>query len=253
MKKVLASLSLISMAALLESCSTDGKKKGTPMAGDSAAQDDAANAADDGEGEASEKTKTKKNGGSLDDSEESGSAEASKEPDMVSCSMKPQGRSYKGFGGGELAAGREDKIPLLGNRYRVKPFEALSADITRVFGTAPPSLAASASSFPKAEARWFVEPIASGVSIFTVYRVAYQGGQALASSDQSLAAAPTPESAQAACTKYIELAWQRPGTPDEINHCKNVAIMATAAETDVKNRWAYTIASILTAADFLSY
>jgi len=250
MKKIIAFISLISISTLLESCSNDGKKKHAPLAGDSTTSDVTGEQENlDGDGSVS-KGANKKDKGALDDPD---AEEQPSGPAMVSCSDKPKGRSYKGFGGVELTSGREEKVPVLGNRYRVKPFPALSADITRVFGTAPKSLAAATSTFPVAEPRWYIEPIASGVTVFATYRVAYDGGLSLGASDSMLAAAPTPESAQAVCTKYIELAWQRPGTPEEINHCKNVAVMATAKETDVKARWAYTIASILSAADFMSY
>lgn len=253
MKKLISLITLLGISSLLESCSNDGKKKSTSLSGDTPHEgslEDTETSDDDAlrKGGGSDKDKP---GGGLDDPNMENPP--SEESMMISCSDKPKGRTYKGFGGVELASGREDKIPPLGNRYRVKPFVALSADITRVFGTAPKSLTGAASTFPAAEARWYIEPIASGVTMFATFRIAFEGGLTTAASDTMLSAAPTPESAQAVCSKYIELAWQRPGTTAEINHCKNVAIMATAKETDPKSRWAYTIASIISAADFVSY
>jgi hypothetical protein len=98
-----------------------------------------------------------------------------------------------------------------------------------------------------------VEPIASGITLFTTYRIAYDGGLTISGSHPDMRAAPTPESAEKVCGEFINLAWRRPGTAAEMEHCKNVAVMATAAETDVKVRWAHTIASILTSADFIAY
>lgn len=172
---------------------------------------------------------------------------------VLSCSDKPQGRSYKGFGGGELAAGREDKMPALGNRYRVKPFVALSSEIKRVFGTEPRSLVASASTFPSAEPRWYVEPIASGVTVFTTFRVAYDGALALAATEPLMAAAPQEATAAEFCKKYAELAWMRPPTDAEVTKCSKVALELTSAEMDPKSRWSYTLGSLLTASDFVSY
>ncbi|HYX34489.1 MAG TPA: hypothetical protein VE954_15400 [Oligoflexus sp.] len=171
---------------------------------------------------------------------------------MLTCSVA-DGKSYKGFGGVNLSAGRKTEISKDGDRYRVKPYTALSGEYTRVIGAVPASLTANAATFAAAPDRWYVDTQASAVTLFTSYRVAYEGALTVAGADTKYAALPTEESATANCTAFARQAWNRLPSPDEVNACKKVALVETAAETDIKARWAYTLASVLTAAGFLAY
>jgi hypothetical protein len=47
--------------------------------------------------------------------------------------------------------------------------------------------------------------------------------------------------------------WNRAPNPDEVGACVDMATNGTASEPDPRRRWAYTCASVLTAAGFLSY
>jgi hypothetical protein len=171
---------------------------------------------------------------------------------MLTCSLT-DGRAYKGFGNVNLLAGRVTEVSKDGDRFRVKPYSALSGEFMRVMGSLPNSLAANASTFAAAPDRWYTDTQASAVTLFTSYRVAYEAALTLAGADSKYAVAPTEESATANCTAFARQAWNRLPTPDEVGACKKVALVETSAETDVKARWAYTLASVLTAAGFLAY
>jgi hypothetical protein len=162
------------------------------------------------------------------------------------------GRTYKGFGDTELAAGRAEVLPGT-DRYRVKPIMALSGDLSRVIGSVPPSLAANRGSFSEPPERWYEEPKASAVTIYTTYRIAYEAGLIYAESSPELSSPPTEQSAASACASFARLAWQQEPTAAQIDSCKKVALVDTAGESDVKARWAYALASILTATEFVSY
>jgi hypothetical protein len=171
---------------------------------------------------------------------------------MLTCSLT-DGKIYKGFGNVNLVAGRLTEVPKEGDRFRIKPYSALAGEFTRVLGSAPASLAANAPSFISAPDRWYEESQASAVTLFTSFRVAYDGTLKLVSTDAKYAAAPTEETASANCNSFARAAWNRLPTSDEVNACKKVALIETVGESDIKARWAYTLASVLAAADFLSY
>ncbi len=171
---------------------------------------------------------------------------------MLTCSTKDS-KSYKGFGNINLVAGRVTDVPKEGDRFRVKPYSVLAGEYTRVLGSVPGSLAANAASFVAAPERWYVEPQASAVTLFTSFRIAYEGTLALVASDTKYSAAPTEESASVICSSFARQVWNRLPTPAEITACKNLAMIETAGETDVKARWAYALASVMASADFLTY
>lgn len=257
MKKIHLTLGIIFSGILSNGCSSGKKPDRHPLGAAVSKDDETESDSDDAEESQSKSTKKLEKNlpkSSLDTPPELAINEEMPEPTIKSCSALDTARTYKGFGGVDLKAGRVEKVAPLGDRYRIKPFDALGADITRVFNnTAPASLANSAATFPTSGNRWFVEPIASGITLFTTYRIAFDGGLTLSATNPDMASAPTPTSAEKICSDMMTLAWRRSGTPEEIKHCQNIAVMATASETDNKVRWAHAIASILTAVDFISY
>ena len=162
------------------------------------------------------------------------------------------GVSYVGLGGRKLTAGRIEVVAG-GNRDRIKPFNVLGTEINRVASTTPTLLAANAATFGAAPARWYTEPTVSAVSLFTSYRVAFEGCLELTKTAPEYAAAPTDVTAAAQCTKLARKFWSRTPTPEEITTCTTVATVDTAAETDVRRRWAYVCAPLLSSAPFLAY
>ena len=184
--------------------------------------------------------------------EDNGNEDAKTDAAMLTCSAT-DGRIYKGFGGANLTAGRETEVAKEGDRFRVKPYLALSGEYTRVFGSVPASLTTNATSFVVAPDRWYVDAEASAITLFTSYRFAYEAALTLAAKDAKFAAAPSEETATVNCMTFARQAWNRIPSNEEVAACKKVALVETASESDIKARWAYALASILASASFLSY
>jgi hypothetical protein len=162
------------------------------------------------------------------------------------------GKSYTGFGGSVLEAGRVDEVAGV-DRSRVKPYSALESEYPRVLGNTPATLAGARTTFETAPVRWYVEPSASAVGLYTAYRIAFQGCLTATATPAQFATAPTAGTAQAECTSWAKKFWSRFPEQAEVDACVKVATTDTAAETDPKRRWAYTCASVLTAAGFMTF
>jgi hypothetical protein len=162
------------------------------------------------------------------------------------------GVAYVGLGGRNLVAGRL-QVVAGGNRDRIKPYGVLGSELNRVAGNTPTLLASNAATFGAPPARWYTEPQVSAVSLFTSYRVAFEGCLELTKTAPEYAAAPTDVTAAAQCATLARKFWSRTATPEEITACTTVATVDTAGETDVRRRWAYTCAPLLSAAPFLAY
>ena len=174
------------------------------------------------------------------------------DPTRKTCSIE-SGRRYRGFGDTDLVAGRVTEVPIEMDRFRIKPLDVLSADLARVIGSVPPSLERNRSTFIEASPRWFIEPKSSGVTIYSTYRIAYEGGLTYAASNQLTAAAPTEATATEVCRSFAQTAWKQAATDEQVSACARIAVVDTAAEPDVRARWAYALASILTSTEFINY
>jgi hypothetical protein len=162
------------------------------------------------------------------------------------------GKSYTGFAGTVLEAGRVDEVSGI-DRSRVKPYSALQTEYPRVLGNTPANLAGSATTFETAPVRWYVEPSASAIGLYTAYRIAFQGCLTATATPAQYATAPTAGAAQTECANWAKKFWSRMPEQAEVDACVKVATADTASETDPKRRWAYTCASVLTAAGFMTY
>ncbi len=162
------------------------------------------------------------------------------------------GKTYTGFGGSNLNATRTDG-DIGVDRSRVKPFAALAREYPRVLGNTPGLLSGADSTFGAVADRWFDEPEASAVSLYTAYRVAFQGCLTLTTSPAKYGTAPSNTTADAECTAWALSMWARAPTAAELAACHNVAMVDTAAETNARRRWAYTCAAVLSSAGFLTY
>jgi len=165
---------------------------------------------------------------------------------------KGRSKEYQGFGGAQLAAGRADEYAGL-NRGRMKPFLALEGEYRRVIGHAPRDLAQSGATFGAPAPRWFVEPEASAVSVATAFNLAFEAGLAMANADPALANTPTDASATSFCGDLLRKAWNRAPIAAETEACKSAAMVDSAKEPDAKRRWAYTAATVLSSAEFVTY
>lgn len=183
----------------------------------------------------------------------------SEQPPAPRCDM---GKTYTGFAGTELTVGRVDQ-DIGPERDRIKPYSVLGAEYNRVLGNTPNLLAQSASTFDNPPARWYVEPASSAVSIYTAYRIAFQGCLTLTSGTGAPAkyqTAPTSGTAEAECRAWATKFWSREPTQEEVDACVKVAVVDSVTEgtnppqdTTAPRRWAYTCASVLTAAGFTTY
>lgn len=162
------------------------------------------------------------------------------------------GKRYVGFAGTELEAGRVDNVPGI-DRARLKPFSALGAEYRRVLGNTPALVSTMGSTFGQPPARWYVEPQASAITLYSAYRVAFQGCLTYTASPAKYASVPSSGTAATECAALAHGFWSRTATQEEIDACVKVATVDTAKETDPRRRWAYACASVLTAAGFLTY
>jgi hypothetical protein len=108
------------------------------------------------------------------------------------------GRQYVGLGGFDLAGDRVTGEVGEETR-RPKPFTALSTEFPRVLGNTPAMLASSESTFGTIPARWHTEPTLSAVSVYTAFRVAFQGCLTLTAQPAKYNTAPTDTTARTEC------------------------------------------------------
>ena len=173
-------------------------------------------------------------------------------PESLQCTVKPDGRSYKAFDGAKLEAERLNENVGV-NRARIKPYAVMAGEYTRVLGAAPPSLAESASSFDDPPARWYAESTHSSVSVSAIFDISFEGCRVYVNGQGDLTAAPTKESAEKFCSSMQRKAWSRTPSPEEISGCATLATDKLSAEPDVKRRWSYVCASILSSSHFLTF
>lgn len=188
------------------------------------------------------------------------------------------GREYKDFGGSLLTDGtssisgakRWEEVSGV-DRDRLKPYSALETEFPRVLGSMPKSLAGSKATLGEPVARWYQEPQASAIGIYTTYRVAFDGCLDLTdpAKNPKYATAPDATTAAAECSTWALKFWSRTPTPADIALCVKMATTDSAKETveiaggpdpvgtpkdtTTARRWAYTCATVLTSAGFLAY
>lgn len=160
------------------------------------------------------------------------------------------GVPHVGFASTDFVSDR--KAGALGeNRRRIKPFTAMRTELERVLGSAPADLDQSTAAFGEVPARWYAEPTAGAVSLFTTYTIAFRACYAsMASAPYD--ADPTAASASAECAKLQRRAWQRSPTPAEIEGC-SAFVLGLTTETVPRRRWAHACASVMTSAGFTTY
>ncbi len=168
--------------------------------------------------------------------------------DLGSCA---EGFSYEGFGGTQLVVGRDpDAVGY--DRDRVKPLTALRGEYARVLGKTPAVLEQLSNTFGAVPARWYVEPEASAVSLYSAMRVAFAGCLELTNTAE-FDGTITLESAEKHCTGFARRFWSRNPAEDELARCVDVVSQKTSEEPNLRRKWAYGCASVLSSAGFLTY
>jgi hypothetical protein len=174
----------------------------------------------------------------------------SEDPNVPKCT--DVGTSHVGFGGTKL----EDKrvnAKIGADHARLKPYSALKGEYERTIGVAPPSLEIAAPSFGNPPARFSSEPRASAIQVYSAFRVAFDGCLTYTETPAEFAAAPNDQSAGAQCTTMARKFWSRAPTKEEVDACKQVALTDSTSEPSPRRRWAYTCATLLSSAGFLTY
>lgn len=173
-------------------------------------------------------------------------------PAELQCTEGPTGRSYALFDGTKLEESRQNEAAGV-NRARIKPYPTLEREYKRVLGVVPPSLKDAAGSFDVPPARWYGEAEYSAVSLHAAASIAYEACLAYTKANDAFAEEPTDESARAECSKLMRKAWSRSPSPDEIGACADLAVKTLSDEKDVRRRWAYACASVLSSTQFLTF
>jgi len=171
--------------------------------------------------------------------------------EVITCT--DMGSSYTGFLGTKLEDGRV-KSNIGTDRARVKPYTALRAEYERVLGVAPAGIETAGPSFGLGSARYSTEPRASAIQVYASFRLAFDGCLSYVGNNPELAAEPiTKESASVECAAMARTFWSRKASAEEIDACTQVAVVDSASEGATDRRWAYTCASLLSSAGFLTY
>jgi hypothetical protein len=161
------------------------------------------------------------------------------------------GYSYQGFGGTRLEAGRADEEVGF-DRDRVKGYDALAGEYARVLGTTPDLFNDLGSTFGEVPPRWYQEPQATAVSLYSSMRVAFVGCLDFTNS-ADFDAMPDATNAPLKCSAFATKFWSRDPDTDEVASCVDVALNGTANEPAARRKWAYTCASVLSSAPFLTF
>lgn len=161
-----------------------------------------------------------------------------------------EGLPHTGFASADLNADRKPG-GIGSDRRRVKPFSALRSEFQRAIGNVPGALAGSAAAFGDVPARWYSEPTAGAVSIYSTYTLGFTACYD-SMTDAKFGQMPTNETATAECSAMQRKMWQRTATPDETKACVDHA-MGLTEETVARRRWAHACASVVSAAGFTTY
>lgn len=162
------------------------------------------------------------------------------------------GKSYTGFAGTMLEAGRVD-MDIGVERARMKPFSALQGEYNRVLANQPALLASSASTFAIEPNRWLVEPQGSAINLYQAYRIAFQGCLTATATATQYGVIPSNGTAATECGSWARKFWSRTPSQTEVDSCVQVAMVDTSSESNARRRWAYTCAAVLSATGFMTY
>jgi hypothetical protein len=178
---------------------------------------------------------------------------ASQISEALQCNVKPEGaRSYVLFDGTKLDEKRANEGTGV-NRARMKPYSVMASEYQRVLGNTPDGIKTAGASFNAAPARWYGEPVYSGVTMNTAFNIAFEGCLTFTAANADMKSAPTQDSAKQQCTSLMRKAWSRTPSPEEVDACTDLAVNKLSAETEPTRRWAYVCASILSSSQFLTY
>ena len=173
------------------------------------------------------------------------------EPGMPPGTTCDQGYNYQGFGGMRLEVGRdEDQVGF--DRDRVKPLTALRGEFTRVLGSTPALLDSLSNTFGVTPPRWYIEPEASAVSLYSSMRVAFVGCLGVTATAE-YDVMPDATNARTRCAAFAHKFWSREANTEELDSCVDMVTNKTSEEPAARRKWAYACSSVLSSASFLTY
>ncbi len=162
-----------------------------------------------------------------------------------------QGYNYQGFGGTRLEVGRDDDQVGF-DRDRVKPLTALRGEYARVLGTTPVLLDTLSNTFGNTPPRWYLEPEANAVSLYSSMRVAFVGCLTFTAATE-YDVVPNAENARLKCGSFAHRFWSREPNAEELDSCVEMVTTKTGEEPAARRKWAYACASVLSSASFLTF
>jgi hypothetical protein len=194
-------------------------------------------------------------------------------PPAAVCQQAPAGRTYRGFGGEALEAGRPDVVAWADVH---RPFPGRKADntngwmVVREIGSALGNLRESSSdpeatdpgvgaAFGVVPDSWFQESEVGAFAVYVAFTYAYKAcTRAFATTNSRLrtgwfehtAFPPDRPRAEAFCERTQRAAWMREPSEDEREACVELAL--TLDEPDVTSRWAMVCASVFASVNFLA-
>ena len=157
-------------------------------------------------------------------------------------------QEYMGFGQRKLGLDRVEADTSKPNRMRIKPFAVLADEYQRVTGIVPESLAASRDRFAPPPNRWFSESERSSLTVIASFNISYEAALKLIEAQPDLIA---DKPAAEVCGSFAQKAWSRIPSDDEVTTC--VEIASKDAELSAIQKWAYALATILSASGFVAF
>ncbi len=202
-------------------------------------------------------------------------------PAPVICAPE-MGRVYKGFDGTNLAQNSLDQVQRVdavagSDRIRMKPFAVVNAtkdkqytmsvdtvfpsEFKRVLGVSGNDLGTAAvlSAYGVLPDRWFVEPQAGAIPLYSIYVTAFKACSKYVrlpanAEYKSLATDPV-----ATCAALQRKAWNRTPTQPEVDACAGIAkdpsndVGTNMDKDNALLRWSYACAAVMTAEGFVTY
>jgi mono/diheme cytochrome c family protein len=129
---------------------------------------------------------------------------------------------------------------------RIKSYEMLKADFTRIFGAVPTNLAASATAFKASPKYWYDEPEMGAVSLNVLANAAVQ------SCNTETLPAITPAALRTSCADWARRMWLREATAAELDSCVAVGMEDTTT-LPAKERAVFTCVSMMISLPALAY
>jgi len=188
------------------------------------------------------------NGDGIPDSEQGGdTVPGSTPPGAEQC----KGAPHVGFANFDFVSDRKPGDVGV-NRRRVKPYTALSSEFQRAIGAVPAGLPQAAAAFGQTPARWYAEPTAGAVSLYTMYTLSFTSCYDTMT-DAKFTQTINAASATTECTAMQRKYWQRTPTPEETKACSDLVTTGLSDEPLARRRWAHACASVLTSVGFTTY